>query len=60
MDKVVQHLKENGISKRWLARQLGVSDQTVQNWKNGKKISKAHRIAIAVILDKDYNSLWRN
>ena len=60
MEKVVKHLQDHGISKRWLARQIGVSDQTVQNWKNGKKISKAHKIAIAAVLDKDYANLWVN
>jgi len=60
MDKVVQHLRENGISKRWLAQQLGVSDQTVQNWKNGQKVSKAYKIAISTVLNKDYYQLWKH
>lgn len=28
-------IKENGIKQRWLADQLGVTEQTIHNWVHG-------------------------
>ena len=36
--KIKSYLKENGISQKYLAEQLGITQVTVTNWFKGKSL----------------------
>lgn len=44
-EQIENHLAENGISKSWLAKQLGISPQLLQSWLKGSmKVDSLEKI----------------
>lgn len=44
-EQIESHLAENGISKSWLAKQLGISPQLLQSWLKGSmKVDSLEKI----------------
>jgi transcriptional regulator with XRE-family HTH domain len=58
-DMVEARLREEGHSRRWLAREIGVAPQTINNLLNGMRPDVATLEKLAKYLDKPLNVLLR-
>ncbi len=50
-------LKQRGLSKAWLARQLGVSPTSAGNWVDGLKKPNRHKTALKGITGLSFDDL---
>jgi len=54
-------IKERGMSQRFVAKQVGVNENTLRNWIQGKSFPRLDQaVKLAEVLDVDIKELYKN
>jgi len=59
MNKVLEILKQEERSQRWLSRKIGVAPQLITHWINGSEPKMKYKVLIAEVLKTKVKELWR-
>jgi len=59
MNRVLEILKQEERSQRWLSRRIGVAPQLITYWINGNEPKLEYKVKIADVLGVKVREIWK-